>query len=97
MNSDWYVCLLKKYVSNQIDVENFVSEFHRLFESEKDPNPRYLFDILQDLFEDIDAYSPVWTELDVNEFRITESMLKKEATKALQALQANDSPGHSHS
>jgi hypothetical protein len=82
-----YVHLLLRYVSGQADVDTFIYEFNLLFESEVDPNPRHLFDILQDLFEDIDAYSPMWTELDVNEFRITEKTLKQEAKKALQALQ----------
>jgi hypothetical protein len=67
MNTDKYVHLLLRYVSGQADVDTFIYEFNLLFESEVDPNPRHLFDILQDLFEDIDAYSPMWTELDVNE------------------------------
>lgn len=93
MDANQYVRLLAQYVSGQVGVETFIGEFHCLFESEINPNPRWVFDILQDLFEDIDAYSPMWTELDVNEFRITENILKQEATKALQVLQVTCPPG----
>ena len=49
------------YLKKQISLEEFQREFQTLVPDRMDPS---LFEILEDLYEDIDAYSPAWTSED---------------------------------
>jgi hypothetical protein len=48
-----------------------------------------VFDILENLFEDVEAYSPMWSVEDESPYRITEESLRREARTALQDLDAH--------
>jgi len=74
------------YLTGQIGLEEFKAEFKRLMPDMMDES---LFAILEDLYEDIDAYSPDWTAEAVAEspYRLDEAGLRKEAADALRQLE----------
>lgn len=80
------VKLLEAYGSSSLSVDKFSDEYLKLFAAigagEFD---RELFHIFEDIFEDIDAYSPVWTLEDEEKYpyRITEATLRVEMKKSL--------------
>jgi len=82
--------LLEEFSNGLFPIQKFCDEYIKLFASieagEIDAN---LFHILEDLFEDIDAYSPMWTPDDEAKFpyRITEPTLRLEAQKSFIELE----------
>ena len=84
-----YKILLQNYLAQTISTEQFETEYLDSFKNESGGMDKHLFDILEDLFEDIDAYSPMWTLQDEKDvpYRITEPTLRKEVATALQKLE----------
>jgi hypothetical protein len=78
--------LIATFVSQHMPVEAFEAAFLRKFKAETRDLERPLFEILEDLFEDVDAYSPLWTVADETPVRITETTLRREAETALAEL-----------
>jgi hypothetical protein len=75
-----YKKLIDKYLDGKISAEQFIIEFNKMFLSDNDID-EYLLKILESVFEDGDAYSPLWTEEDENFHQITEKTLRKSILK----------------
>jgi hypothetical protein len=89
MKAAEYTALVRSYLSGQVDAEALASEFNARFLNE-DANAfdEELFRILERVFESIEAYSPLWTAEEENEFRITEPTLQKELRIQIVSLEA---------
>jgi hypothetical protein len=89
MEPKGYQTLLQNYTVQIISTEQFEIEYLESFKNESGDMDKRLFDILEDLFEDLDAYSPMWTLEDEKDapYRITEVTLRKEVVIALQKLE----------
>jgi hypothetical protein len=84
-----YIRLIESFVNNGISAEKFAKQYDETFLAETGEylvKDRVLFDILEDLFEDVTAYDSMWKPEDENDFRITEKTLRKEAIDALGKL-----------
>ncbi len=77
--------VIQAYLDKRISREEFEKEFRRLLPDMMDPT---LFRILEDLYEDIDAYSPDWTSEDFERapYLLDEPGLYREAADALEKL-----------
>ena len=81
--------LLEIYSNGLLPVQRLRDEYLKLFAViEAGEIDKELFNILEDFFEDIDAYSPLWTSEDEAKYsyRITETTLRSEAQKSLTEL-----------
>jgi hypothetical protein len=82
-----YRGLILDFVERRVSVKDFETTYFKWMKAEPaGATDRPLFLILENLFEDLDAYSPMWTEQDENAYRITEATLRKEAETALREL-----------
>ena len=81
-----YASLLRQFLDGNIPPEIFARTYDKEFLSEKEILHKELFDILEDFWEDIDAYSPLWEPEDICSYRITEETLRTEAVDALQKI-----------
>lgn len=79
-----YLLLIETYLVGDLSADEFSVKYLDSFLGEQGGMPKELFDILQDLFEDVEAFSPAWTSEDErqNAFRITEPTLAKEIRAA---------------
>ena len=83
-----YYALIKDFTEGAVSVEYFVSYYTTSMKSEIDIKlDRRVFSVLEDLFEDIDAYSPSVLPENETPLHISEKTLRDEARKALQELQ----------
>ena len=83
-----YLYIIDGFLRGELSAEAFQTIYMATFSKEyKDMDPD-LFAILQDLFEDADAYSVLWTEADEGVFRITEPTLRREVIDAVEKLKA---------
>jgi hypothetical protein len=83
-----YMYLIDGYLHGELSADDFQTIYMATFAKEHDNMDRALFVILQDLFEDVDAFSVLWTEEDENEFRLTEPSLRREVVDASEKLEA---------
>jgi hypothetical protein len=82
-----YRDLFNKYLDGELSAESFVLQFNDEFLDESDDSlDDEAFQILQNLYEDGEAYSPLWIAADENGFRITEETLRKEVEQAKRDL-----------
>lgn len=83
-----YIALIQSYLDGHIAADEFAERYDKTFRSEPGGMPRALFDILQDLWEDVEAYSPMWTAEDEKKhfYKITERTLRREASEAVLQL-----------
>ena len=81
--------LADSYLNKQISLDEFRAEFKRLAPDLDES----LFHILNDLYEDIDAYSPLWTPEDFARapYLLDEEGLRKEVNDALENLKSYQS------
>jgi hypothetical protein len=83
-----YKTMVQDFLNGRLSAEEFARKYLDCFASEPGNRMgRPLFNILQDLFEDVDAYSPMWLPEDECSFRITETTLRREAEDALTRLE----------
>ena len=67
-----YKLLIDNYLEGSINAEQFILEFNKFFLVEADlAYP--LYEILESIFEDGEAYSPLWLLEDEDDFHITEN------------------------
>jgi hypothetical protein len=72
MDAIRYKLLIDTYLTGLMSAEQFVLEFNNLFLVET--NLDYpLYEILESIFEDGEAYSPLWSIEDEDDFHITEN------------------------
>lgn len=83
-----YKAMVQDFLNGEFSAEEFARHYLGCFANEPgNKMGRSLFNILQDLFEDVDAYSPMWLPEDECPFRITEKTLRREAEDALAKLE----------
>lgn len=89
MKVDEYRELLKSYLAGGLSAEDLILQFNDAFLNESsDSLGDEVFKILQDLFEDGEAYSSLWSTDDENDFRITEPTFRSEVQQSLEDLNA---------
>ena len=84
MKPSEYRTLIKAFLDGMLTTDEFMLCYDRAFM--EDPGQymdRPLFNILENLWEDMDAYSPLWTPEQIGPFAITEETLRQEAAQAL--------------
>jgi hypothetical protein len=82
-----YRALVKAFVDSALPAEAFALSYNDAFlQDPGDEMDRPLFDILEDLWEDVEAYSPMWSPEEEDPFKITEEALRREAIQALMEL-----------
>ena len=82
-----YKVIVQGFLTGSLGAEEFARGYSDNFLGEPASSMnRPLFRILQDLFEDIEAYSPMWLPEDECAYRITEATLRREAADALAEL-----------
>jgi hypothetical protein len=82
-----YGALVRAFLERKLTAEEFAARYDKAYL--KDPHPhmeRAVFDILEDLWEDVDAYSPMWTPDELGPTRINEETLRQKAAQALAEL-----------
>ena len=88
MQTEEYYFLIKGFVQKTISVETFISNYISLMRSEVEPMlDEKIFAILEDLFEDIDAYSPMALPENETQLLISENTLREEARVAVKELE----------
>lgn len=78
--------LIRAFLNEELTAEVFAEKYDKAFRFEWEEMDKALFDILQDLWEDVEAYSPLWLPEDIAPFNITEETLRKEAAHTLAEL-----------
>ena len=78
---------IKSFLDGEMPADEFKTRYFALFRA-RQKQDRELFKILERLFEDADAYSPLWHPEDVSTSRSTEEVLRKDATRAVERLDA---------
>ena len=81
-----YVTLVQSYLNLDMSIDDFKKSFFVKFLNEPNGMKPELFTILNDLFLDADAYSPLWEEADESLTRITEKTFRNETAIALNSL-----------
>ncbi len=90
MDLDSMIKLMVDFINGNDAVDKFSDSYlHAFSKIAPEEMDQELFHILEDLFEDIDSYSPMWTSEDEAgyPYRITENALRGEAGKSLLALE----------
>jgi len=78
--------LIQAFLEGELTAEVFAEKYDKAFRFEWLEMDKSLFDILQDLWEDVEAYSPLWLPEDIGPFHITEETLRQEAAQTLAEL-----------
>lgn len=83
-----YKLLIEQFLAGGLTAEEFSRSYMILFLQEKSGMSEAYFTVLQDLFEDSDSYSPMWTKSDEEQYhyRITAPTLLEEARTTLSEL-----------
>ena len=83
-----YRDLIQQFLNGYFDTaEEFARIYITVFQSEPAHMTKELFDILEDFWEDVEAYSPLWEPEDISVWSITEETLKEEACETLAKLE----------
>jgi hypothetical protein len=94
MSVEEYKQLIRSFLSEAITASVFETRYLSAFKNEPGGMGREVFFILQDLFEDVDAYTHYWPPPPDLHYVISEDELRDEAQVALDALEKlNDSGG----
>ena len=83
-----YMYLIDGFLRGELSADDFQTIYLTTFKREHDNMNPALFAILQDLFEDVDAYSSLWSEEDESETCLTEPSLRREVVDAVEKLEA---------
>ena len=86
MTTQEYILLIDSFLNNELSAEDFAVRFQNTLSAENWLDED-LFLILQDLFEDAEAYDPMWTPEEEDGFQITEPTFRNEAKDAREKLQ----------
>lgn len=86
MNIALYVVIIQDYIDNKVSTAVFERQFMKMYLSDPTIPGPYLFKILDGFFSDVDSYDPDCTPEEENQFRISESTLRRQAQKTLDAL-----------
>jgi hypothetical protein len=78
-----YLDLLTSFLSRSIGVSDFETRYLDLFKQDDVIRPEEVFDVLDSLFSDVDAYSPHPAEDEIGE-----EQLRREAGEAYERLRA---------
>jgi len=93
LSIDEYVQLIRDFLSGAIPAPDFETRYLSAMKSQERDLGREVFFILQDLFDDVDAYTHFWpSPPDLNHV-ISEDELRQEAQIALDALEKLDAAG----
>jgi hypothetical protein len=80
-----YITLIDTFLNGEVPAEDFAVLFQKTFQSDDRLGDELLF-ILEDLFEDAEAYDPMWTPEEENISRITEPTFRREVLDAREKL-----------
>jgi hypothetical protein len=80
-----YITLIDTFLNGEVPAEDFAVRFQNTFQAD-DQLGDELFPILEDLFEDAEAYDPMWTPEEENGSRITEPTFRREVLDAREKL-----------
>lgn len=83
MSPKEYRDLVESFLSGNTSADDFQTQYFRAFKSETQMMPKPLFMILENVFLDADAYSPLWRPQDENSYRITEVTLRHRLSEAM--------------
>jgi hypothetical protein len=81
-----YKEIIQNYLDGLLSAEEFSKQFDSMFLSEKKDMDTELFEILEDLFEDVMAYDPLCKPEDEKVYMITGNSLRLEAIDAINKL-----------
>lgn len=87
MKAEDYLRLILTYLNGELSADQFVKKFNSVFLNEPEGMNDDLFIILEDLFEDGEAYSPMWKPEDENPYRIIEKTFREEVLTAQKELE----------
>ena len=90
MKSTKYAELIQSFLAYKISVEVFEKSFLESFKADVSPLSPHAFDILNSLFESVDAYDADCLVGKETAFLISEVQLRKDAKLALQKLESLD-------
>jgi hypothetical protein len=86
---DFYTTLIDQFLTGAIPVDVFCDTYLRRFKAEQTPLGEPLYDILNDLFGDIDCYTTDPTLLASDpDFYLDEPRLRERASESLRQLHA---------
>ena len=97
MSIEEYKQLILSFLSHEISVSAFETRYLSAMKSQECGMGREVFFILQDLFEDVDAYTHYWPPPPDLHYVISEDELRHEAQTALDALEKLNDSGSSES
>jgi Bacterial self-protective colicin-like immunity len=83
-----YQDLIRAFVNQTLAVQDFETLYLEAFKSQHQGLHPRLFAILDQLFADVDAYSPICLPGEETDFCISESSLRQRAIDALKQLEA---------
>lgn len=89
-----YMYIINGFLRGELSAEDFQTIYMAAFSKEYKGMDPALFAILQDLFEDADAYYVLCTEENETVFRITEPTLRREVLDAVEKLKAYQQEQH---
>ena len=87
MTAKKYQFLLESFLDEKLSVSDFETRYLAVFKAEPQGMSPDIFKILDQLFADVDAYSPYCSPDQENSFRISEASLRKRASLALKELE----------
>ena len=83
----FYAALVRTFVRGEVPTSAFEREYLAAFKTEPADLPQPLFDVLEQLFTDVDAYSPDCAPGQETAFVISEERLRQQAAAALASLE----------
>jgi hypothetical protein len=83
-----YQDLIRAFVNQTLAVQDFETLYLEAFKSQPEGMHPKLFAVLDQLFADVDAYSPICLPGEETDFCISESSLRQRAIAALKQLDA---------
>ena len=82
-----YMALIRAFLDGSLTAAEFESRYLATFKGEQARLRAPVFDVLQQLFSDVDAYSPDCSPGQESAFVISEARLREQAAAALRRLE----------
>lgn len=76
MEASKYYELINSYLSGKTNADDFIVEYNRQFLAEVEMDFA-LFEILEEIYEDAEAYSPLWLPCEEDDFHLSEETFYK--------------------
>ena len=86
MELDGYIELIRAFVEGRLPVAEFEQRYLRAFKDEPAGMEPRVFAVLNQLFTDVDAYTPGLAEDEEDAFSLSEASLRRQAELALAEL-----------